>query len=419
MDLTMIGSYIALLRRERGLSQRELAGRLGVSCQAVSKWENGENLPDASILLPLSEVLHTTADALLSAGSIRLRRPLDVARLMEGVAALHTVRDTFGEASLLWQGMAEGVLRMTGQTAEMCLRDGEGRERLLAEAVVYHLQHGGTLDERAIDAAFHDEALRARIRKCRHDCALFVDKQNHYDDYRPSYPAQAIEMIRQRAGECAAYADMGSGTGKLAVLLAPGASQLYAVEPSESMRRVLEQRTQPMANVTVVAASAEHTHLPDHCVDVITVGEAYHWFDNVQTRAEFRRILKPGGWVFLLWNHFEHNDYDEAMQSVQQQYRTYPRPRQRTRNERADDLYGKGRWQRFAFDNTMHQPFERFYGGMTSASYAPEPGTVAGEHFRREVQRIFDQHAVNGQLTTHVTTVCYAGQLADGAPDVI
>lgn len=41
MDLPAIGAYIALLRRQRGLSQRELASRLGVSYQAVSKWENG------------------------------------------------------------------------------------------------------------------------------------------------------------------------------------------------------------------------------------------------------------------------------------------------------------------------------------------------------------------------------------------
>lgn len=67
MDITAIGAYISMLRRNRGLSQRELANWLSVSYQAVSKWENGENLPDAALLLPLAEALHTTADALLNA----------------------------------------------------------------------------------------------------------------------------------------------------------------------------------------------------------------------------------------------------------------------------------------------------------------------------------------------------------------
>ncbi len=43
MNLAAIGAYIALRRRERGLTQRELADRLGVSCQAISKWEHGDS----------------------------------------------------------------------------------------------------------------------------------------------------------------------------------------------------------------------------------------------------------------------------------------------------------------------------------------------------------------------------------------
>ena len=87
------------------------------------------------------------------------------------------------------------------------------------------------------------------------------------------------------------------------------------------------------------------------------------------------------------------------------------RPDQRTGDDRADDLYGPGAWERFTFDNTLHQTFEQFYGGMCSASYAPEAGTVAGKSHRAAVQSLFEKHAVNGRLVTHVETVCYAGQL--------
>lgn len=407
MNLTAIGAYIALLRRSRGLTQKELAARLGVSIQAVSKWENAENLPDAGILLPLAEALHTTADALLSAGTHRLRQPIDLGMLHAGVAGLNSAMTAFGADSAIGRSLT-AALDELGVT----LDSAAGRERLLAEAILHHLMEGATLDDAALETAIHDESLRARIRKCRHDCALFADKQQYYDDFRPSYPAAAVALIREKAGNSAVIADIGSGTGKLAVLLADFADTLYAVEPSVHMRRVLAARTADFPSVQVVAATAESTGLPDHSVDVITVAEAYHWFDNEQARAEFRRILKPGGHVFLLRNLFVGNHYHDEMHALQNEHRTYPRPQQRTGEQRADDLFGPGNWERFTFDNTLHQTFAQFYGGMASASYAPEEGTVAGKAFREAVQALFNKHAVRGRIVTHVETVVYAGTLA-------
>ena len=406
MNPVAIGAYIGFLRRQRGLTQKELASRLGVTTQAVSKWENADNLPDAALLLPLAEALHTTADALLSAGNRRLRQPIDMSTLHAGVAALNTVWAAFGADSPIGQGVKQGL-----DSLGASLESAAGRELLLAEAILHHLMEGATIDDQAIDAAIQDENLRQRIRKCRHDCALFADKQQYYDDFRPSYPKAAVELMLARMGKNAVIADVGSGTGKLAVLLGGAAEKLYAIEPSVHMRRVLQARTADIPAIEVIAATAESTRLPDHSVDAITVAEAYHWFDNAQTRAEFRRILKPGGHVFLLWNRFVCNPYHDEMHAIQQEHRTYPRPEQRTGAQRADDLFGPGKWEQFTFDNTMHQTFEQFYGGMSSASYAPEAGTVAGQAFREAVQALFDKNAVRGRIPTQVETVCYAGQL--------
>lgn len=412
MDASIIGTYIAMLRRQRGLSQRELAEHVGVSAQAVSKWENGDNLPDTGLLMPLAELLHTTVDALLSAGTQRFRQPVDMARLHAGVAGLQAALDAFGEDSPLGQRLMEGVREQTRQDAKACLNDADGRELLLAEAMLHQLTQGASLPDSMLNAEIRSEALRQRITKCRHDCALFADRQQLYDDFRPSYPADAVALIRQTIGPDAVLADVGSGTGKLAVLCAPHVRRLYAVEPSVHMRRMLTMRTSQYPQVTALAATAESIPLPDRSVDAITVAEAYHWFDNAEARAEFHRILKPGGHIFLLWNHFERNAYDEEMRGIHQQFRTYPRPKQRTGAERADDLFGEGQWRRLTFDNTLHQTFRQFLGGMSSASHAPEAGTVAGQAFQQAVRRLFDAHAENGLLTTHATTVCYIGTLA-------
>ena len=63
---TTLGKRIAVLRREKELKQDELAEKLGVSAQAVSKWENDQTCPDISLLPSLAKILGVTVDELLS-----------------------------------------------------------------------------------------------------------------------------------------------------------------------------------------------------------------------------------------------------------------------------------------------------------------------------------------------------------------
>lgn len=61
-----LGKRITLLRRKRGITQEYLAGALGISPQAISKWENDQSTPDVSLLVKLADVLETTTDYLLT-----------------------------------------------------------------------------------------------------------------------------------------------------------------------------------------------------------------------------------------------------------------------------------------------------------------------------------------------------------------
>ena len=71
-----------------------------------------------------------------------------------------------------------------------------------------------------------------------------------------------------------------------------------------------------------------------------------------------------------------------------------PRLPQFAGSQRADALFGPGCWQRLTFDNTIRQTLQRFLGGMSSASYAPETGTPEGRAFARECRELFGRHAV-------------------------
>lgn len=65
IDKKKIGEFICLLRNEKGLTQKELSEQLCVSNKAISKWENGQSLPDVSLLIPISEIFDVTVTELL------------------------------------------------------------------------------------------------------------------------------------------------------------------------------------------------------------------------------------------------------------------------------------------------------------------------------------------------------------------
>ena len=66
MNQEKIGKFIAELRKEKKLTQIDLANKLGITDRAISKWENGRGLPDLSLLTPLCEILDVSINELLS-----------------------------------------------------------------------------------------------------------------------------------------------------------------------------------------------------------------------------------------------------------------------------------------------------------------------------------------------------------------
>lgn len=122
-----------------------------------------------------------------------------------------------------------------------------------------------------------------------------------YDRARPSYPAEAVAHIVGHGGigpGCRVL-DVAAGTGKLTRLLAPSGADVTALEPMPAMRR---QLAQAVPSVKVLDGIAENLPRGDGTVDVITVAQAFHWFDAAMALSEMHRVLRPGGHLFLLWN---------------------------------------------------------------------------------------------------------------------
>ncbi|MFJ2533628.1 class I SAM-dependent methyltransferase [Microbacterium maritypicum] len=118
-----------------------------------------------------------------------------------------------------------------------------------------------------------------------------------YDRYRPGFPDEAATLIVPAAVDAAL--DLGAGTGKFTRLLVARARRTYAVEPSERMLDVLRST---LPGVEALVGTAERIPLVDASVQVVTVAQAFHWFDRGPACAEISRVLVPGGTFGLLWN---------------------------------------------------------------------------------------------------------------------
>src|SRR5205085_307068 len=97
-------------------------------------------------------------------------------------------------------------------------------------------------------------------------------------------------------------ADIGSGTGILSELFLKNGNRVFGIEPNLPMREAGEKSIEQYPKFVSLEGFAEATTLSNHSVDFVVVGQAFHWFDQQSTRAEFSRILKPSGWVVLIWN---------------------------------------------------------------------------------------------------------------------
>src|SRR5207253_7675203 len=120
----------------------------------------------------------------------------------------------------------------------------------------------------------------------------------NYLKYRPSYPPEIIPLLKSECGLTAesVIADLGSGTGLLTELFLKHGNPVFGLEPNLEMRVAGERVLAKYPKFTSLSATAEATTLPDESVDMITAGQAFHWFDREKARPEFVRILKPGGW---------------------------------------------------------------------------------------------------------------------------
>ena len=146
MDNIKIGKYIKTLRKNKNMTQKELADELCVSFQAVSKWEIGETLPDTSLLLKLCDILDTSVDKLLNGGAIVMNenKMIKVENIVEGFNSIENVKKCFGEHSTFYKGMVQGINNLMNIDFEEALE--KYKEVLYTEVIIQYILNGYKVD---------------------------------------------------------------------------------------------------------------------------------------------------------------------------------------------------------------------------------------------------------------------------------
>jgi SAM-dependent methyltransferase len=245
----------------------------------------------------------------------------------------------------------------------------------------------------------------------------FSDRAENYAKYRPGYPSGTIKTLVKECGltETSFIADIGSGTGILSESFLKHGNQVFGIEPNREMRGAGERFLNMYRHFTSVEGTAEATTLANHSVDFVTAGQSFHWFDRSKTRAEFARILKPDGWVVLIWNErvVESSAFGRAYEALITKYGTDYEVVRHThlRSEDIGAFFSPRPFVLRQFESQQALDFDGIKGRLLSSSYAPEPGHPKHQPMLDELRALFDKHQTGGRVDFDYITMMYFGQL--------
>lgn len=244
----------------------------------------------------------------------------------------------------------------------------------------------------------------------------FSNRVENYRKYRPGYPTEIVPLLRSKCGLTSesVIADLGSGTGLFTEIFLKNGNSVFGVEPNAEMRKAGEQILSKYPQFKSIEGTAEGSTLPEQSVDFIVAGQAFHWFDRKKARPEFKRILKPRGWVVLAWNGYrvESSPMMAAYQALVAKYGTdYSEVQREVVGVDVESFYAPGSCKCARFSFRQRFDYEGLEGRLLSSSYAPEPDHPGYDAMLRELRVVFDANQKDGRVNFDYETEVYYGRL--------
>lgn len=243
----------------------------------------------------------------------------------------------------------------------------------------------------------------------------FNGMADDYSKYRPNYANESINYIINAASltKSSVIADIGSGTGKFSKLLLDKGFYVFGVEPNDDMRQKAENELIKNKNFISIAGSSENTTLPNCSIDLITVAQAFHWFDIEKFLVECNRILKENGYVLVIYNKGDYST--EVINAISELSKRYcPKYVGSSGGiENNPNIFNNffDEYTIKVFENNYKLNMEQFIGLNFSASYAPKINEVNHELYLKSLVDLFLKYSEQGILNMPNNTICRLGKV--------
>lgn len=243
----------------------------------------------------------------------------------------------------------------------------------------------------------------------------FKGKAEVYSKYRPDYPIEYLRYLiaSNRLCDNSKIADIGSGTGILTRQLLQEQLKVIGVEPNDEMRQIAEASLCDEVNFISINGTAEQTGIESNSLDLVTVAQAFHWFNRDAFKKECQRILKLDAKVALVWNSRDLNsqiilENTEICKKFCPNFTGFSGGIEET-----PDIYTKffrdGQYEYREFRNDLMFSLEGFIGRNLSASYAPKPGEPNYPLFIKALTEQFYRYADKETVILPNITKSYMG----------
>lgn len=183
------------------------------------------------------------------------------------------------------------------------------------------------------------------------------------------------------------------------------------------MRTILIEKLKGNKNFTAINGSDSNTNLENNSIDLITIAQAFHWFNIESFRKECKRILKPNGKICIIWNKLDTTDTivkeEKNIDKIYtNQYKEIDNVLQDERREHLiKDFFKNNTYECKITPNNLIYTKQTFIGVNLSKSYSLKKEDKNYINYLKAFENLFDKYNKNGSITIKNNTYAYLGSL--------